>query len=70
MCVFSRTVCDTKLDSVTVLIELSEQIHCKCSSGPSSLMSATVCKTKLLDLSWYMFIKTVMAVNGALQPTP
>lgn len=70
MCVFSGSVCGTKLENVTVVIEVSEQIHCKCSSGPSYLMPATVSKTKLFDLSWYMFMKTVMAVSGALHPTP
>lgn len=70
MCVFSRSVCGIKLDSVTIVIEVSEQIHCKLTSGPSYLMPATVCKTNLFDLSWYMFMKTVLAVSGALHSTP
>lgn len=59
-----------ELDSATIVIEVSEQIHCKCISGPSYLIPATVCKAKLLDLPWYTFMKTVMAVSGAFHLIP
>lgn len=59
-----------ELDSATIVIEVSEQIHCKCISGPSYLIPATVCKAKLLDLSWYTLMKTVMAVSGAFHLIP
>lgn len=59
-----------ELNSAAIVIEVSEHIHCKCNSDPGYLVPATVCKTKLLDLSWYMFMKTVMAVSGAVHPTP
>lgn len=57
-------------DSATIVIEVSEHIHCKCNSDPSYLVLATVRRTKLLDLLWYMFMKTVMAVSGAAHPIP
>lgn len=59
-----------ELDSATIVIVVSEQIHCKCISGPSYLMSATIQETKLLDLQWYVFMKTVVALSGVLHPTP
>lgn len=59
-----------ELDSATIVIVVSVQIHCKCISGPSYLMPTTVCETKLLDLPCYMFMKTVVALSGALHPTP